>query len=132
MTPNMKVVMTLKPKTIKKIGDKYILDMGQNMAGWIKMTIRNAAAGDSIKHRFAETLQPDGELYILNLRAALVTDKYISNGKDSGLTWTPRFVYHGFRFVEITGYKNPDINDFVGEVVSDEMENLGTCECSNY
>lgn len=131
MTPNMKVVMTLKPKTIKKIGNKYILDMGQNMAGWIKMTIRNAAVGDSIKLRFAETLQPNGELYILNLRDALVTDKYISNGKDSGLTWAPRFVYHGFRFVEITGSKNPDINDFVGEVVSDEMENLGTFECSN-
>ena len=131
MTPNMKVVMNLKPISITKIGEKYIIDMGQNMAGWVRMTIRNAAAGDSIKLRFAEILQPNGELYVSNLRDALVTDKYISNGKDNGNSWSPRFVYHGFSYVEVRGYNNPDIKDFIGEVVSDEMENLGTFTCSD-
>lgn len=79
MTPNMKVVDRITPVAIHKIGEKYILDMGQNMAGWIRMKIKGAA-GDSIRLRFAELLQPDGELYMDNLRDARVTDTYIAGG----------------------------------------------------
>ena len=131
MTPNMKVVKTLKPQSITKVGDKYILDMGQNMAGWVRMNIRNAAEGDSIRLRFAELLQPDGNLYVENLRDARVTDTYISNGRDNGTSWAPSFVYHGFRYVEIDGYNNPSVEDFTGEVVSDEMDNNGSFTSSN-
>ena len=131
MTPNMKVVKTMKPQSITKVGDKYILDMGQNMVGWIKMNIPTVAEGDSLKLRFAELLQPDGNLYVENLRDARVTDTYISNGKDAGNTWSPRFVYHGFRYVEVDGYPNPTVDDFIGEVVSDEMDNNGSFTSSN-
>ncbi len=131
MTPNMKVVKTMKPQSIAKVGDKYILDMGQNMVGWIRMKVRDTVEGDTIRMRFAELLQPDGNLYVENLRDARVTDTYVSNGKEHGETWAPRFVYHGFRYVEVDGYPNPTVDDFVGEVVSDEMENLGTFTSSN-
>lgn len=130
MAPNMKVLQTIAPLTINKVGDKYILDMGQNMVGWIRMKVRGAA-GDSIRLRFAELLQPNGELYVRNLRDARVTDTYICNGKENGAEWAPRFVYHGFRYVEVVGYKNPELSDFIGEVVSDEMEVLGSFSCSN-
>lgn len=130
MAPNMKVLQTIAPLTINKVGDKYILDMGQNMVGWIRMKVRGAA-GDSIRLRFAELLQPNGELYVRNLRDARVTDTYICNGKENGGEWAPRFVYHGFRYVEVVGYKNPELSDFIGEVVSDEMEVLGSFSCSN-
>lgn len=131
MTPNMKVVQTVKPVSMQRIGDKYILDMGQNMAGWIRMNIPRQQAGDSIRLRFAELLQPDGNLYVKNLRDARVTDTYVCRGDEKNISWTPRFVYHGFRYVEVSGYKNPAISDFMGEVVSDEMEVLGTFSCSN-
>lgn len=130
MAPNMKVLQTIAPLTINKVGDKYILDIGQNMVGWIRMKVRGAA-GDSIRLRFAELLQPNGELYVRNLRDARVTDTYICNGKENGAEWAPRFVYHGFRYVEVVGYKNPELSDFIGEVVSDEMEVLGSFSCSN-
>lgn len=130
MAPNMKVLQTIAPLTINKVGDKYILDMGQNMVGWIRMKVRGAA-GDTIRLRFAELLQPNGELYVRNLRDARVTDTYICNGKENGAEWAPRFVYHGFRYVEVVGYKNPELSDFIGEVVSDEMEVLGSFSCSN-
>lgn len=131
MSPNMKVVQTIQPQSIMKLGDKYILDMGQNMVGWIKMELPNVASGDTIRLRFAELLQSDGNLYVENLRDARVTDTYVSNGKDAGKSWSPRFVYHGFRYVEVDGYPNPKVDDFVGEVISDEMENLGTFTSSN-
>ncbi|NDV83280.1 family 78 glycoside hydrolase catalytic domain [Bacteroides sp. 51] len=131
MSPNMKVVDTVKPITIKKLGNKYILDMGQNMAGWIRMKVKGAA-GDSIRLRFAETLKEDGELFVRNLRDARVTDIYVVRGNEKkDAEWAPRFVYHGFRYVEIIGYKNPTLNDFIGEVVSDEMAITGSFESSN-
>ena len=40
MAPNMKVLQTIKPISIVKVGDKYIMDMGQNMVGWIKMKVK--------------------------------------------------------------------------------------------
>jgi alpha-L-rhamnosidase len=131
MSANMKVTDTLKPLTLKKLGDKYILDMGQNMAGWIRMRVKGAA-GDSIRLRFAETLTKDGELFVRNLRDARVTDIYVVRGDETeGTEWAPRFVYHGFRYVEVTGYRNPTLNDFLGEVVSDAMDIAGTFESPN-
>lgn len=129
--PYMRVVDTVKPLSIKKVGDKYILDMGQNMAGWIRIKIRKQQAGDSIRLRFAELLQPDGELYVRNLRDARVTDTYVCRGDEKGVEWAPRFVYHGFRYVEVTGMNKPVLTDFVGEVVNDDLETIGSFSCSN-
>lgn len=131
MNENMKVMEIVRPVTINKIsGNKYILDMGQNMAGWIKMQVQGKR-GDSVKLRFAESLQSNGELYVANLRDALVTDVYVLKGSAKE-TWSPTFVYHGFRYVEIAGYPGtPSINDFVGEVVYDEMQSTGSLETSN-
>lgn len=130
MAPNMKVLKTVHPLSITKVGDKDILDMGQNMVGWIRMKVRGAE-GDTLRLRFAESLQENGELFMRNLRDARVTDTYVCNGKERDIWWSPRFVYHGFRYVEVTGYKNALKEDFIGEVVSDEMEVIGSFSCSN-
>jgi alpha-L-rhamnosidase len=131
MNENMKVMETVQPISIKQLSaKKYILDMGQNMAGWLKIQVQGKR-GDSVKLRFAESLQPDGELYVANLRDALVTDVYVMKG-GAKETWHPTFVFHGFRFVEITGYPGtPSTNDFVGEVVYDDIPTIGSLETSN-
>ena len=130
MTSPMTIVQTIKPIKISPLGDKYILDLGQNIAGWIRMKIKGNT-GDTIRLRFSETLSANGELYRDNFRHTESTDFYICNGKENGATWGPRFVYHGFRFVEISGYKNAKLSDFTGEVVSDNLEPIGTFECSD-
>lgn len=128
--PNIKVMEILKPVKISKIDEsKYIIDMGQNMAGWIKLTMRGKR-GDRVTMRFAELLKPDGNLYIDNLRGARVTDVYTFKGEDAE-SWEPTFVYHGFRYVEIAGLNNePVFDDIVGKVVYDEMETTGWIETS--
>ena len=131
MSPNMKVLKQQMPVSLTKHGNGYILDLGQNIAGWLKMRINSAQSGDSIKIRFAETLTKDGDLYRENLRNALTTDCYVADGTEKGKWWNPTFVYHGFRYAEITGLSNPKIEDFVGEVVSDEMEQIGNFNCAD-
>jgi len=128
---NIKVMETIHPQRITqpKPG-MYILDMGQNMVGWVTMKVKGKI-GDKVKLRFAEVLQDDGTLYLANIRGALVTDLYTLKGSDIEI-FEPSFTYHGFRFVEITGFPGiPTINDFEGKVLYDEMEVTGQFETSN-
>ncbi|UOR03560.1 glycoside hydrolase family 78 protein [Hymenobacter aerilatus] len=131
MNENMKVMETLKPASIKRLpSGKYILDMGQNMAGWLRMRV-SGKRGDKVTLRFAETLQPSGELYVANLRDARVTDTYTLRG-GAPETWEPTFVYHGFRYAEIDGYPGtPTLADFDGRVVYDNMATTGEFSTSN-
>jgi alpha-L-rhamnosidase len=128
---NIKVMEVIKPVGIKQLNDSiHILDMGQNMVGWVSMKVRGKA-GDRVKLRFAESLKEDGSMYMANLRGAKVTDRYTLKGVGTEI-WEPAFVYHGFRFVEITGYPGtPAITDFEGKVVYDEVDVIGQFETSN-
>ncbi len=131
MNENMKVMETLKPVAISRLkSGAYVLDMGQNLAGWLRLRA-TGRRGDKITLRFAETLQKTGELYVANLRDARVTDVYTLRG-GARETWEPTFVYHGFRYVEISGYPGtPTLADFDGRVVYDEMATTGEFTTSN-
>lgn len=126
----MKVMQSLKPISIKKLGDTYILDAGQNLAGWLQIKV-HGKRGQQIKMRFAESLQPNGKLYVANLRDAKVTDVYTLSGEGIE-TWHPQFVYHGFRYVEISGLGyTPTLQDFEIQVVYDDLKNTSTFSTSN-
>lgn len=125
MAPNMKVICQLEPKSLSRKDGKLVLDMGQNMAGWLNVRIANLQQGDSIVIRYAERLDSTGNIWVENFRHAQSNDRYFANGKEQGLWWHPTFVYHGFRYAEISGLANAKIEDFIGEVVSDEMAETG-------
>lgn len=55
----------------------------------------------------------------------------MADGTEQGKWWNPTFVYHGFRYAEVTGMKKPKKEDFLGDVVSDEMEETGSFACSD-
>jgi len=116
----------IKPLSIKPLKDKWMVDMGQNFAGWLQIKVRGQS-GQQVKLRFAESLQKDGSLYLANLRDAKATDIYTLKG--GGLeTWHPTFVYHGFRYVEITGLLPEEIE---GQVINDDLTTIGTFETSD-
>ncbi|RNC65868.1 alpha-L-rhamnosidase [Proteiniphilum sp. X52] len=130
--PNIRVQEELTPVAITTLTDgKFILDMGQNMVGWIKINRLNGKKDQPVTMRFAEMLNPDGTLYMANLRGAKVTDIY-TPVKDGEFSWEPSFVYHGFRFVEISGLDyQPALSDFTGRVIYDQMETTGQFETSD-
>ncbi|RYY54528.1 MAG: alpha-rhamnosidase [Chitinophagaceae bacterium] len=108
----------------------YIVDMGQNMVGWIALKIK-AGAGVTVSMRFAETMKKNTDsIYLDNMRKARVTDNYTSNG--TAVTWEPRFTYHGFRYVEISGLPSaPAISDIEGKVIYDDIASTGTFTTSD-
>ena len=127
MTPGMKVLQRIQPASIKGT----IVDIGQNIAGWLKVRIRGQK-GDTIRIVYAEKLNADGTLYRENFRNARSTDIYVCNGEEgNGRWWTPTFVYHGFKYAEIIGLKNATKDDCIAEVVADEMTATGHFECSD-
>ncbi|WP_223255360.1 family 78 glycoside hydrolase catalytic domain [Flavobacterium sp. LM4] len=131
MMPNMKIMGEVKPISIKATAKgTYILDMGQNMVGWLQLKVKGKS-GDQITMKFAESLQADGSLYIANLRDAKTTDVYTLKGEGEEI-WEPRFIFHGFRFVEISGFPTkPTLDNFVGKVVYDDIKTTGTFESSD-
>jgi alpha-L-rhamnosidase len=104
--------------------------MGQNMVGWLQLKVKGKS-GDQVTMKFAESLQKDGSLYIANLRDAKTTDIYTLKGEGEEI-WEPRFIFHGFRFVEISGFPTkPTLDNFVGKVVYDDIKTTGTFESSD-
>lgn len=134
MSEPMKVMNVIKPVAIKKLSNgKYILDMGQNFAGLLKLKNISGKKGDKITLRFAESLKADGELFTANLRDAKVTDVYTFGNSPLGTTgWMPSFIYHGFRYVEVTGFPGvPATSNFEGHLIYDDLQTTGSFETSN-
>lgn len=131
LNQNIKVMDVIRPIDISELKTgTYILDMGQNMTGWLRMKV-TGKRGEQVKLRFAEFLNKDGNINQENLRGGLATDIYTLKGEGNEI-WEPIFTSHGFRFVEITGFSGtPTINDFEGRVVHDDMELTGNFKTSN-
>lgn len=131
MIEPIRVTKQLKPIAITEPRPGvFIFDLGQNMVGWCKLKVRGPA-GTTVQLRHAETLKPDGTLYMANLRGAQVTDTYTLKGGGTE-TWQPRFTYHGFRYVEVTGFPGkPTLDVLEGQVVHDDLQPIGEFTCSN-
>lgn len=108
----------------------YIFDLGQNICGRVRLKVR-ARPGQVFTLRHAETLNPDGTLYVQNLRSARATDSYTARGEGEEI-YEPRFTFHGFRYVEVHGFAEPPPLDAVtGIVLHSDMELTGGFECSD-
>lgn len=109
-------------------GGKTLIDFGQNLVGWIRLrAVGNA--GDVVTVRHAEVLEHD-ELGSRPLRTAKATDHFtLSGGHDE---FEPTLTFHGFRYVEVTGYPG-EVTEYAIEavVVHSDMARIGTFECSN-
>lgn len=107
----------------------HVFDLGQNIVGWARIRVR-APAGSTVTIRYAEMLNADGTLYTANLRSAKCTDAYICRGGGEEI-WEPRFTFHGFRYVELSGLsEKPKKTDVTGLVVHSEIAETGTFACS--
>jgi alpha-L-rhamnosidase len=107
----------------------YVFDMGTNLAGAARLKVRGKR-GDTIVLRYAERLNPDGTIYTENLRSARATDTYICKG-DGVEVWQPRFTFHGFQYVEVTGYPGvPDKDAVTAIELTSATPVAGSFACS--
>lgn len=132
--PGLPVVVTeeIKPVSVTKRGEgTYIFDLGQNFAGLIRLKVKGES-GHEIKIRYAEMLHTDGRMMTENLRKARATDFYVCKGDRDGETWSPRFTFHGFQFVEVSNFPGePDLDTVTGLVMHSDTPMTSDFECSD-
>jgi alpha-L-rhamnosidase len=126
MMPAIQVVDTILPlKITNPQPDVYVFDMGQNFSGWARLRVKGPR-GTDVRMRFAEILYDNGMVNRENLRAARAEDHYVLKGEGEE-TWEPRFTYHGFRYVELTGFPGTPMPDSVrGRVVHSAVRPIGS------
>jgi alpha-L-rhamnosidase len=126
LMPPIRALETFKPiKMTQPKPGVYVFDFGQNFSGWCRLRVK-ASRGTTITLRHAEILQNNGMIYTANLRSAKATDTYICKGDPNGEVYEPRFTYHGFRFVELTGYPGvPNLDTLVAVHVSSAVPRNG-------
>jgi alpha-L-rhamnosidase len=129
--PPVKKIEELKvAKVFKTPAGDTVLDMGQNMVGWLKFLV-TAPAGTTIALRHAEVLDKTGNFYTANLRTAKETIRYTTRGGGTEV-YEPHFTFQGFRYVAVSGWPGEvKAEDFTGVVVHSAMERTGTFESSS-
>ena len=128
----VKAKILLASQEIKQKEGAVIFDLKQNMVGVPKVNVP-MKKGDTLRIRFAEMLSPDGTFYTKNYRSAHSTDYYIA-AKNGTITYMPKFTFHGFRFVELTGFdttKTPTKDWVTGIVQYSDFEDNGSFSSSH-
>ncbi|WP_333864426.1 family 78 glycoside hydrolase catalytic domain [Chitinophaga sp.] len=144
--PPIRVTHTLRPRSVKEVKPgTYLVDMGQNFAGTVRIRVQGKA-GSQVVLRYGEDTLKDGQINVMTAvagqikggnggpgapRIAWQEDRYTlkGNGRES---WSPRFTFHGFRYVEITGWPGkPGIADIDGLRLSADLPSAGSFTSSN-
>ncbi|MEM9866351.1 MAG: family 78 glycoside hydrolase catalytic domain [Bacteroidota bacterium] len=113
-------------------GSAVIFDLEQNLVGVPKLKVP-MKKGDTLKVRFSEMLAPDGSFYTDNYRSAKSTDHYIA-AKDGVIDWHPTFTFHGFQYVELSGFdtsQTPEKDWVTGMVQYSDFDENGTFQSSH-
>ena len=121
----------IKPRAIIHTpAGETVVDFGQNMVGWVRLTV-SGPAGTIVTLTHAEVLDQQGNFYITNLRLAKQLAQYTLKGNGVE-TWEPCFTFMGFQFVKVEGFPGElTLDTLTGIVVHSDIPSTGSFECSN-
>ena len=123
----------LSAVSVRKTGEKkWLFDVGRNISGYVRLHTKEPA-GTVLTIRYGEELGPDDSLKLNRMErfypaSPFQTDRFTAGGSD--FLWSPRFVYHGFRYVEITGLEAPLPDAVSGVFVHNAARMLTSFRCS--
>lgn len=150
MQPPIREIEVIKPVRMTETRPgEFVFDMGQNFAGVARIKVRGAK-GSTVRIRYGEDIYSDGSLNVMTSVAgqqkrvwdadwetagqpqtAWQEDVYTLKGEGEEI-WSPRFTFHGFRYVEITGWPGrPSLSDVEGIRLSADLQRTGSFECSD-
>jgi len=127
-----KITETFAPVSIREPQPGvYVVDLGRNITGWIRLRLEGYAPGTVVKFHHGEAAHDDGSLNSSNNDQADQEDTYITKGAGVEV-YEPRFTFHGFQFVEISGFNEPPKpEDITGCFVRTAVAQTGSFECAS-
>ncbi|KAL7956297.1 bacterial alpha-L-rhamnosidase domain-containing protein [Trichoderma compactum] len=134
--PPVRVTETVPPIAIWKDPEgSTLVDFGQNLVGRLHIPHLAKPDGTRLAIRYAEVLE-HGKLGTRPLRSAKATDTIIFGGGRVLKNWFPHYTYHGFRYVELTGWSAEDetpltLDSLVAQVLHTDMARTGYFTCSD-
>lgn len=150
MQPPIRITKVFHPTRMAEVRPGvFVFDMGQNFAGVVRLKVKGQK-GSTIKIRYGEDIYSDGSLNVMTSVAgqqkkiwnadweqpgqpqtAWQEDRYTLKGEGTEI-WAPRFTFHGFRYVEITGWHGrPSLENIEGLRLNADLPKNGSFECSN-
>ena len=141
MMPAIKVHEVLQPvKITEPKPGVFIVDVGQNLAGMAELHVKGPV-GARVQMRYGERLFPDGTLDTrdmeqhvkkLGMEQQHQTDTYILKGDGTTEVHASRFTYHGFQYIEVTGFPGtPTLDNFRARFIHSAVPKAGEFTCSN-
>jgi alpha-L-rhamnosidase len=127
VAPPVRVVETLRPTRSASPGGGLRLDAGQNVAGFVRLTVRGRA-GDTVVVRHAEVLEADGALHTRSLRSAKATDTYVL-ADERDVVLEPSFTFHGFRYAQVS--TTAEVLDAAVLAISSDTAPRGGFRCAD-
>ena len=131
-TPPVRLGEPLKPIRITEPKPGvFVADFGQNRAGVVELRVKGPK-GTKIRLHTSEIMGKDGMIDPWTNRAAQSLDEFTLAGTGAVERYLPRFTYHGFHYVEITGWPGrPTAEDLTAWAVHADLERTATFECSD-
>lgn len=138
---SIRCVQTLSPVSVTEpVENVFVYDFGQNFTGVCRIKVKGNQ-GDIITLRYGEAINTDelvnkddavGTVWTENLLTAEATDYYVLKGDEEGEVFEPKYTFHGFRYLQITGIDEAlPILDVEGIVLSSDLEQTGEFVSSN-
>lgn len=125
-----------EPKVFRDKEGSLIMDFGQNIAGYVRMILRNTKLGQVISVIHSEEIV-DGVFSVGNICNGMTDDThyqqidYIAKGAKEEI-YQPTFSIFGFQYIKVEGYEGPiEDGDFQAIAVYSDMEQTGDFRCSN-
>nr|WP_321379903.1 glycoside hydrolase family 78 protein [uncultured Bacteroides sp.] len=135
--PSVKIMEHYGVKSVNKLSDKYVLDMGQNLSGFPEITV-NGKRGTTIRLTVGESLNPDGTVSQKHTGSKHYYEYTLKGEGDE--YWHPRFSYYGFRYIQVEGARLkeekancnlPLLKKIQSCFVYNSAEEVGDFNCSN-
>lgn len=124
-TASVKIMETYTPKSVKKVGDAYVFDMGQNLSGFPKIKV-SGKSGDKVRLTVGENIHEDGSVNQSQSGSPYYYE-YTLKGETEE-TWHPRFSYYGYKYIQADGVKPEEVQS---HFVYNSSIQTGRFHCSN-
>ncbi|WP_121811585.1 alpha-L-rhamnosidase [Mucilaginibacter kameinonensis] len=137
----IRAVDTISTKSVTKLdSDVWVFDMGRNISGVSQITVKGDS-GTVIRLKHAERLNKNGHVDQSNIdlhyrptddKDPFQTDIFILGGKGQE-TFSPRFNYKGFQYIEVSSSKPIQIGkeNIKAFFMHSDVEPIGTVKASN-